>query len=160
METGSRVPGLPRGDTTDGATHRAGSSGRWTPRKERKAEGRQTPPPYAPDSGPGEGFGPSPRDPSRCRENPLREPRGSPYRKPTQVDGARSPRCLRQPRRRNSANYPRNFGIRGAPFRDPAQGERREAAEKWQKRLFTKNTGPCEPAMGSIWSDTCPVPEG
>ena len=27
-------------------------------------------------------------------------------------------------------------------------------------RLFTKNTGPCEPAMGSIWTDTCPVLEG
>ena len=33
-------------------------------------------------------------------------------------------------------------------------------AEKWPKRLFTKNTGPCEPAMGSIWADTCPVLEG
>ena len=27
-------------------------------------------------------------------------------------------------------------------------------------RLFTKNTGPCEPATGSIWTDTCPVLEG
>ena len=34
------------------------------------------------------------------------------------------------------------------------------AAEKWPRRLFTKNTGPCEPAMGCIWTDTCPVPEG
>ena len=33
-------------------------------------------------------------------------------------------------------------------------------AEKWPKRLFTKNTGLCEPAMGSIWTDTCPVLEG
>ena len=34
------------------------------------------------------------------------------------------------------------------------------AAEKWPMRLFTKNTGPCEPATGSIWADTCPVLEG
>ena len=34
------------------------------------------------------------------------------------------------------------------------------AAEKWPRQLFTKNTGLCEPAMGSIWTDTCPVLEG
>ena len=28
------------------------------------------------------------------------------------------------------------------------------------KRLFTKNTGLCQPARGSIGSDACPVPEG
>ena len=27
-------------------------------------------------------------------------------------------------------------------------------------RLFTKNTGPREPAMGGMRTDTCPVPEG
>jgi hypothetical protein len=31
---------------------------------------------------------------------------------------------------------------------------------KWPMRLFTKNTSPCEPATGSIWTDTCPVLEG
>ena len=36
----------------------------------------------------------------------------------------------------------------------------RAAAEKRPMRLFTKNTGLCEPAMGSIWTDTCPVLEG
>ena len=34
------------------------------------------------------------------------------------------------------------------------------AAEKWPMQLFTKNTGQCEPAMGSILTDTCPVLEG
>ena len=52
---------------------------------------------------------------------------------------------------RNSAKYIRNFGISMAA---------RAAAEKWPMRLFTKNTGLCEPAMGSIWTDTCPVLEG
>jgi hypothetical protein len=33
-------------------------------------------------------------------------------------------------------------------------------AEKWQKRLFTKNTGLCKAARRRIQSDTCPVPEG
>ena len=37
---------------------------------------------------------------------------------------------------------------------------KRVVAEKWPMRLFTKNTGPCEPATGSIWTDTCPVLEG
>ena len=104
MATGSRFPGRARSVITDGATHRTGHSHRWTWRKERKAAGRQIPRPRAPDSGPGKGFGPRPSCPRRCQENPLRELRFRPYRKPTQVDGARSPRCLRQPRRRNSAN--------------------------------------------------------
>ena len=33
-------------------------------------------------------------------------------------------------------------------------------AAKRPKRLFTKNTGLCQPARGSIGSDACPVPEG
>jgi hypothetical protein len=32
------------------------------------------------------------------------------------------------------------------------------AAVKWIWRLFTKNTGLCELARGSIESDACPVP--
>ena len=34
------------------------------------------------------------------------------------------------------------------------------AAAKRPKRLFTKNTGLCQPARRSIGSDACPVPEG
>ena len=37
-----------------------------------------------------------------------------PYRKPTQVGEERILRCLREFWLRNSANWPRNFGIRGA----------------------------------------------
>ena len=34
------------------------------------------------------------------------------------------------------------------------------AAEKWPKRLFTKNTALCEGASRSIGGDACPVLEG
>jgi hypothetical protein len=35
-----------------------------------------------------------------------------------------------------------------------------EVAKNRWLRLFTKNTGLCEHASGSIGSDACPVPEG
>ena len=67
---------------------------------------------------------------------PGKTPKGAqarPYRKPTQVDEANSLRCSRQLGRRNSANQPRNFGIRGASARQREQreayGGRRETAE-------------------------------
>ena len=37
-----------------------------------------------------------------------------PYRKPTQVDGGRTPRPAGEALPRNSAKWPRNFGRRGA----------------------------------------------
>jgi hypothetical protein len=74
-----------------------------------------------------------------------------PYYKPTQVGELRMRRRTEEFALRNSANCIRNFGISMAA---------RAAAEKWPMRLFTKNTGLCEPAMGSIWTDTCPVLEG
>ena len=67
---------------------------------------------------------------------PGKTPKGAeagPYRKPTQVDEANSLRCSRQLGRRNSANQPRNFGIRGASEGQYEQyeafGGRRETAE-------------------------------
>ena len=57
-----------------------------------------------------------------------------PYRKPTQVDEERILRPTGEGLLRNSANWPRNFGIRGAS---------KEAAVKRPKQLFTKNTGLC-----------------
>ena len=74
-----------------------------------------------------------------------------PYYKPTQVGKLRKQRRSEELALRNSAKCIRNFGISMAA---------RAAAEKWPMRLFTKNTGLCEPAMGSIWTDTCPVLEG
>ena len=38
--------------------------------------------------------------------------------------------------------------------------ELEEAAETRAKRLFTKNTGPCEVARRWIRTDACPGPEG
>ena len=35
-----------------------------------------------------------------------------------------------------------------------------QVTENELKRLFTKNTGLCERASGSIGADSCPVPEG
>ena len=48
-----------------------------------------------------------------------------PYRKPTQVDEERILRPTEEVLLRNSAKWPRNFGIRGASFR----GGRRELAQ-------------------------------
>jgi hypothetical protein len=79
--------------------------------------------------------------------------------------GAQPSRWTSDPPLRNSANWPRNFGRRGAPL---ACGEgtfgcrcmREGAAGSRLKRLFTKNTGLCHGASRSIGADACPVPEG
>ena len=60
-----------------------------------------------------------------------------PYRKPTQVDGGRTPRPAGEALPRNSAKWPRNFGRRGARPEGRAAGKR-------PKQLFSKNTGLCE----------------
>ena len=85
-----------------------------------------------------------------CREKPLWF-RGSPYRKPTQVDEERILRPAEEALSRNSAKRSRNLGRRDA---------RRLAAETRPKQLFTKNTGLCEAARRGIRADACPVPEG
>ena len=75
-----------------------------------------------------------------------------PYRKPTQVDEERILRPTEEVLLRNSAKWPRNFGIRGALLC--------RAAANRLKQLFSKNTGLCEAARRGIWADACPVPEG
>src|SRR3978361_400260 len=61
---------------------------------------------------------------------------------------------------RNSAKCPRNFGRRGAIYcHHPCGGQRWVAAETSEKRLFTKNTGPCEVVRRCIRTDACPVLE-
>ena len=79
-----------------------------------------------------------------CREKPLSENIDSPYRKPTQVGGVRNLRRAREPLLRNSAKWPRNFGIRGAGECEIEHMEHLPAAVKRPKRLFIKNTGLCE----------------
>ena len=56
---------------------------------------------------------------------------------------------------RNSAKCTRNFGRSVAPA-DKKMG----VAQSRPRRLFTKNTAICEPVMGRIGGDTCPVLEG
>ena len=52
-------------------------------------------------------------EPEVPRKTP-RQARARPYRKPTQVGGENIPRRSGQPWSRNSAQWPRNFGRRGA----------------------------------------------
>jgi hypothetical protein len=87
----------------------------------------------------------------RAEKQSLRLGIKGPYRRPTQVGELNMRRRTEEFALRNSANCIRNFGRSMAA---------KAAAEKWPMRLFTKNTGLCEPAMGSIWTDTCPVLEG
>ena len=47
-----------------------------------------------------------------------------PYRKPTQVGGVRNLRPAGEVLLRNSAKLPRNFGIRGAPWRESVEPQR------------------------------------
>ena len=77
----------------------------------------------------------------RCREKPRRELEWCPYRKPTQVGEEKILRRSSDPSLRNSANYPRNFGKRGAlwgeetcspSFRGPQRNGRGDCLLKTQ----------------------------
>ena len=62
---------------------------------------------------------------------------------------------------RNSANWPRTFGRRGAPVGcRPSRPKPEGVAAKRLWGLFIKNTGLCEPVRGRIGAEACPVPEG
>ena len=68
-----------------------------------------------------------------------------PYPKPTQVVRLKILRRSGELWLRNSAKCPRNFGRRGALRREgPCGWKRCGVAENRGKRLFIKNTGPCE----------------
>ena len=62
----------------------------------------------------------------------------------TQVGEASSLRRSREPGRRNSAKWFRNFGRRIAHCLEGAQSKGRWAAENRLSRLFIKNTGLCQ----------------
>ena len=64
--------------------------------------------------------------------------------KPTQVGGMSILRRARELSLRNSANYPRNFGRRGAMGCVDFASKHSVAAEKWPRRLFNKNTALCK----------------
>ena len=58
-------------------------------------------------------------------------------------------------------NTPVTSGEGGPQYRQPARpGQRDGVAQTSEKRLFTKNTGPCEVARRCIRTDACPVLEG
>ena len=72
--------------------------------------------------------------------------------KPTQVGGKNILRRTRELSLRNSANYPRNFGRRGALQCDYLRGkEHWGAAEKWPRRLFNKNTALCKVVLDEVY---------
>lgn len=82
--------------------------------------------------------------------------------KPTQVCGMNILRRARQLLLRNSANYPRNFGRRGAfwgisDLLTYALGGRREMA---QATVYQKHSTMQTRLRGSIWCDACPMPKG
>ena len=80
-----------------------------------------------------------------CREKPLAMCVYGPYPKPTQVVRLKILRRSGELWLRNSAKCPRNFGRRGALRCEHSCGVKRcGVAENRGKRLFIKNTGPCE----------------
>ena len=88
-----------------------------------------------------------------CREKPLAMCVYGPYPKPTQVVRLKILRRSGELWLRNSAKCPRNFGRRGTIAGDPSlRGELVVVAESRGKRLFTKNTGPCEDVK-SMYTD-------
>jgi hypothetical protein len=64
--------------------------------------------------------------------------------KPTQVGVKNILRRARELSLRNSANYPCNFGRKGAFSGDREQRKLGKVADKWPRRLFNKNTALCE----------------
>ena len=64
--------------------------------------------------------------------------------KPTQVGVKNILRRARELSLRNSANYPCNFGRKGAFLGDHEQWELKKVAAKWPRRLFNKNTALCK----------------
>ena len=81
--------------------------------------------------------------------------------KPTQVGGKNILRRAREFLLRNSANYPCNFGRRGATRCE----DLRDRSIGWPQR---KGPGDClsktqhyaKPLRRSIWCDACPMPKG
>jgi hypothetical protein len=81
--------------------------------------------------------------------------------KPTQVGEMSILRRASEPSLRNSANYPRNFGRRGAIWCDCPCG----MSTEWSQRIgpgdcLPKTQHYANPKRGSIWCDACPMPKG
>ena len=78
-----------------------------------------------------------------AEKSPIGEAAGARTANRHRWAGVSTPRWTGDPSLRNSANWPRNLGRRGAlwgEFSDEPWG----AAESRPRRLFNKNTGPCQ----------------
>ena len=109
-----------------------------------------------PPRGGGDGSGPvAPR-------KAAREGDRCPYRRPTQVGGCVAHRGERViPPQGTRQTAPVTSGEGGPTGVHPTcAGKRGWGAERGPRRLFTKNTGPCQVGRRRIGADTCPVPEG
>ena len=124
-----------------GVTAAIRPAGFWTPPS---GEGRATSPSGEAIGRTGAEGGPrkASRPPSLAR----------PYRRPTQVGRQSMPRRAGEPRSRNSAKWPRNFGRRGARESEPQR--------KGPGDCLPKTQDSAEGESRRIGSDACPVPEG
>src|SRR5262245_30948468 len=164
MEDGSTVPCRRPTVMTDAGTRRGSRrAAPETPASNRAGRGGGNPAPRRPrrdgDRSPrGDRDGGGPGAPRKA----AREVGGRPYRRPTQVGGClphRGERVIPPQGTRQTA--PVTSGEGGPPgVTGPRGRERLGGAESGPRRLFTKNTGPCEAARRGIGADACPVPEG
>ena len=83
-----------------------------------------------------------------------------PYRKPTQVGRGKAPKVNERSSVKELGKLTPCLWKKGCLSSEAVLQQREEVAKNRLKRLFTKNTGLCERASGSIGADSCPVPEG
>jgi hypothetical protein len=81
--------------------------------------------------------------------------------KPTQVGGMSILRRARELSLRNSANYPRNFGRRGAAGCDYLSDmSSRRPQRNGPGDCLAKTQHYAKSSRRSIWCDACPMPKG
>ena len=89
-----------------------------------------------------------------AREKEVRKDSARSYPEPTQVPLGEKPKvCRDQPKRGKSANWPRNFGIRGAC----GFAKELQVAVTRGTRLFNKNTASRESERMCTGSESWPV---
>ena len=81
--------------------------------------------------------------------------------KPTQVGGKKILRRARELSLRNSANYPRNFGRRGAAHCDFLRGMSKGRSQRnGPGDCLAKTQHYAKTLSQGIWCDACPMPKG
>jgi hypothetical protein len=95
------------------------------------------------------------------QEKPLARSFIRPYRKPTLVGKENSLQVNERSSVKELGKLTPYLWKKGCLSSEAfAREQREEVAKNRLKRLFTKNTGLCQRASGSIGADSCPVPEG